>query len=45
MDEGHLILDRRIRKDLETLEKLWKELEAVALDDPEIDKKEVVFVG
>ena len=26
MDEGHLVLDRRIRKDLEILEQLWEEL-------------------
>ena len=45
MDEEHLILDRRIRKDLGTLEKLWEELESVELDASEIDKKDVVFVG
>lgn len=45
MDEEYLVLDRRIRKDLEILEKLWEELESVELPSPEIDRKEVVFVG
>lgn len=45
MDEAHLILDRRIRKDLKILEELWKELEGVELDVPELDKKDVVFIG
>ena len=45
MDEEHLVLDRRIRKDLEILDQLWGELETVDLTAPEIDRKEVVFVG
>ncbi len=45
MDEEHLVLDRRIRKDVEVLEQLWEELEDVDLSAPEIDRKEVVFVG
>ena len=45
MDEQHLILDRRIRKDLEILDGLWEELETVDLAAPETDRKEVVFVG
>ena len=35
----------RIRKDLEVLERLWDELESAELGDPEIDRKEIVFVG
>jgi len=45
MDERRLILERRIRKDLELLERLWQELETVDLAAPEIDEKEIVFVG
>ena len=45
MDEGHLVLDRRIRKDLEILEQLWEELATVDLTAAEIDRKDVVFVG
>ncbi len=35
MDEEHLVLDRRIRKDLGILEKLWEELETVELAAPD----------
>ncbi len=45
MGEEYLILDRRIRKDLEILEKLWGELGGADLDDPEIDKRDLVFAG
>ena len=45
MGEEHLVLDRRIRKDLEILEGFWSELENVDLSAPEIDQKEIVFVG
>ncbi len=45
MGEEYLVLDRRIRKDLEVLEELWEELEIVDLAAPEVDRKEVVFVG
>lgn len=42
MDEERLVLDRRIRKDLEVLEKLWEELEAIELRSIEVDKRDVV---
>ena len=45
MDEDSLVLDRRIRKDLETLEKLWRELENVDLGAPDLEERDVVFTG
>ncbi len=45
MDDEHLVLDRRIRKDLEIIEKFWDELASVDLANPEIDKKDLVYVG
>lgn len=42
MGEEHLVLDRRIRKDLA---KLWSELGSVEPAALETSKKEVVFVG
>ena len=45
MDEDRLVLDRRIRKDLEVLESLWEELATVDLSAPEIDRRDVVFAG
>lgn len=45
MDEACLVLDRRIRKDLEILNKLWDALENVDLAAPALDRKDVVFAG
>lgn len=45
MDEQYLILDRRIRKDLETLEKLWGELAAVEPASLGSDRKDLVFLA
>lgn len=45
IDGERLTLHRRVRKDLETLEKHWAELGNAELDAPEIDKRQVVFVG
>jgi HepT-like protein len=45
MDERRLVLERRIRKDLELLERLWHDLETVDLAAPEIDERDIVFVG
>ncbi len=45
MAEEYLVLDRRIRKDLEVLDKLWAELASVQLDSLETDRRDVIFVG
>jgi hypothetical protein len=45
MDERHLILDRKIRKDLEVMESLWRNLESVAGTELPDEPKELVFVG
>ncbi len=45
MDEDRLVLDRRIRKDLEVVEKLWDELEAIQVRAMETDKRDVVYAG
>jgi len=45
MDEAHLILERRIQKDLETLEKIWGELAKADLTASETSPKDVVFAG
>jgi len=45
MDEKYLVLDRRIRKDLEILEGLWAELADVEPASVESDKKELVFLA
>lgn len=45
MDEVYLVLDRRIRKDLAVLERLWEELASAVLEAPDVDKKDVVFIG
>ncbi len=45
MDEKYLVLDRRIRKDLESLEGLWAELADVEPTSLETDKKELVFLA
>lgn len=45
MDERYLILERRIRKDLEILEQLWDELETVEVEAPGTGKKDLVFAG
>ena len=45
MDEALLVLDRRIRNDVETLEELWDALADVDLAALENDQKEIVFVA
>lgn len=45
MDERILILDRRIRKDLEALDGIWQQLEAADLGGRQDDGREVVFVA
>ena len=44
-DERRLVLERRIRKDLELLERLWSELVTVDLAAPEIGQRDIVFAG
>lgn len=45
MDERFLVLDRRIRKDLETLGRIWQILAAADLEGNREDSREVVFVA
>jgi len=45
MDEKHLILERRIRRDLEVLEKIWRDLASVELAGENTDEKELIFIG
>ena len=45
MDETYLILDRRIRKDLEIMDGFWQELADAELSRTDTDRKEIVFVG